>query len=352
MMIVRGVNVFPTQIEELLLKIEAPVSPHYQIVLTPRGPHGRDGGAWSRLAPRPIPPSEPVAVRARCSHGAHQGCHRRDGESQRRRRPMRSSASLGKAKRVIDKAPRRAERGGSMARPRAADHDLKRRAILDRSARGCSPQRGYARTSMSAIASACGSSKALLYHYYENKEQLLLRSAGGPLHRLEEAVKAADAHGVPIRSSACAASLRRCRLPTRAPMPCTRCRSTIFRRCRCRASRTSSRPTSARLVDLFASVLRDINPSLAKGNRLLTPVTMSLFGMINWSYLWFRPGGPMSRSGVCQPRHADDGRWHRQPGRRCSRAAPARAPAGRHRLSLTAGRSRGRRGPRSDATGR
>src|SRR5205085_9171172 len=51
-----------------------------------------------------------------------------------------------------------------------------------------------------------------------------------------------------------------------------------------------------RLVDLFASALRDINPSLARGNRLLKPVTMSLFGMINWSYLWFRPGGPMSRA--------------------------------------------------------
>ena len=50
------------------------------------------------------------------------------------------------------------------------------------------------------------------------------------------------------------------------------------------------------MVDLFASALRDINPSLAKGNRLLKPVTMSLFGMINWSYLWFRPGGPISRS--------------------------------------------------------
>ncbi len=36
MMIVRGVNVFPTQIEELLLKIE-PLSAHYQVVLTREG---------------------------------------------------------------------------------------------------------------------------------------------------------------------------------------------------------------------------------------------------------------------------------------------------------------------------
>jgi phenylacetate-CoA ligase len=37
MMIIRGVNVFPTQIEELLLK-QPSLSPHYQIVLTKEGP--------------------------------------------------------------------------------------------------------------------------------------------------------------------------------------------------------------------------------------------------------------------------------------------------------------------------
>jgi phenylacetate-CoA ligase len=37
MMIVRGVNVFPTQIEELLLRQHA-LAPHYQIVLTKEGP--------------------------------------------------------------------------------------------------------------------------------------------------------------------------------------------------------------------------------------------------------------------------------------------------------------------------
>jgi len=37
MMIIRGVNVFPTQIEELLLK-QAALAPHYQIVLTKQGP--------------------------------------------------------------------------------------------------------------------------------------------------------------------------------------------------------------------------------------------------------------------------------------------------------------------------
>ncbi|HKT97214.1 MAG TPA: phenylacetate--CoA ligase, partial [Paraburkholderia sp.] len=37
MLIIRGVNVFPTQIEELLLKQHA-LAPHYQIILTKEGP--------------------------------------------------------------------------------------------------------------------------------------------------------------------------------------------------------------------------------------------------------------------------------------------------------------------------
>lgn len=180
-----------------------------------------------------------------------------------------------------------------MARPRAADHDQKRRAILDRSAK-LFADRGYARTSMSEIAAACGSSKALLYHYYENKEQLLYDLLEAHFVKLDEAVKAADApNAQPIErlrgltaalleAYEGADALHKVQINELGSLPLLR--------------QQDLKTYERRLVDLFASVLRDINPALAKGNRLLKPVTMSLFGMINWSYLWFRPGGPMSRA--------------------------------------------------------
>jgi TetR/AcrR family transcriptional regulator len=180
-----------------------------------------------------------------------------------------------------------------MARPRAADHDQKRRAILDRSAKLIA-DRGYARTSMSEIASACGSSKALLYHYYENKEQLLFDLLEAHFIKLEQAVKSADAPGaLPVErlrgliTALLAAyegadALHKVQINELSALPLAR--------------QQVLKAYERRLVDLFASVLHDINPALAKGNRLLKPVTMSLFGMINWSYLWFRPGGPLSRS--------------------------------------------------------
>ena len=102
MMIMRGVNVFPTQIEELLLEI-APLSAHYQIVLTREG----------RLDEMEI------VVEARAEHASEEAraaaasrlAHMvkdRIGVTARVNAtvPGAVERSLGKAKRVIDKRPK------------------------------------------------------------------------------------------------------------------------------------------------------------------------------------------------------------------------------------------------------
>ncbi len=50
------------------------------------------------------------------------------------------------------------------------------------------------------------------------------------------------------------------------------------------------------IVALFSDALAAVNPRLKANKRLLKPVTMSLFGMLNWQYLWFRPTGELTRS--------------------------------------------------------
>jgi TetR/AcrR family transcriptional regulator len=180
-----------------------------------------------------------------------------------------------------------------MARPRAADHDLKRRAILDRSAQ-LFARRGYARTSMSEIALACGSSKALLYHYYENKEQLLYDLLKAHFVRLEASVRAADDASAPpparlrrlvaalLAAYEGADALHKVQINELTSLPPER--------------QKELKAYERQLVERFAGVLSAINPALGNGSGLLKPVTMSLFGMINWSYLWFRPDGSMSRA--------------------------------------------------------
>jgi TetR/AcrR family transcriptional regulator len=47
---------------------------------------------------------------------------------------------------------------------------------------------------------------------------------------------------------------------------------------------------------MFSDAIRAVHPQAFEDGRLLKPVTMSLFGMLNWFYMWFREGGAVSRS--------------------------------------------------------
>jgi TetR/AcrR family transcriptional regulator len=179
-----------------------------------------------------------------------------------------------------------------MARTRATDYDDKRRAILDRSAE-LFAEHGYDRASMSKIAEACGVSKANLYHYYKDKEALLFdvirfhleellevvetadRPDLSPAERLKELVTAileayrdADAqHNVQINGLRLLPSDRQAEL----------------------------KAIERELVRIFSDAVAGVAPQL-KGTKLLKPITMSLFGMINWHYLWFKNTGDVTRA--------------------------------------------------------
>src|SRR5882757_8174990 len=79
-----------------------------------------------------------------------------------------------------------------MARSRAKDYDDKRLLILHRSAELFAAS-GYVGTSMSTIADACRVSKALLYHYYPDKEAILFDILSSHLTKLVAAIKRASA---------------------------------------------------------------------------------------------------------------------------------------------------------------
>ncbi len=59
-----------------------------------------------------------------------------------------------------------------MVRPRAENYEERRGEILDKAA-AMFAERGFDATSMSSIASGLGVSKALVYHYFQSKEELL-----------------------------------------------------------------------------------------------------------------------------------------------------------------------------------
>jgi TetR/AcrR family transcriptional regulator len=179
-----------------------------------------------------------------------------------------------------------------MARTRATDYDDKRRAILDRSAE-LFAEHGYDRASMSKIAEACGVSKANLYHYYKDKEELLFDVIRFHLEELLEVVEAADRPDLApeARLKELVAALLEAYRDADAQ------HSVQINGLRLLpADRQGELKAMERdLVKIFSEAVEGVAPQI-KGTKLLKPVTMSLFGMINWHYLWFKNTGEVTRA--------------------------------------------------------
>ncbi len=182
-----------------------------------------------------------------------------------------------------------------MARTRAVDFEAKQRSILD-SAATVFAKRGMEHASMAQIASENNVSKALLYHYYPSKELLIFDIGRTHLIELEAAIQAADRPELPpaqrlkLLIVAVLENYRNADSHQQVLLNGMNSLST--------EQRGELQQIERRIVHRFSGVLRQINPNIE--NRRLTPVTMSLFGMLNWLYTWFRPNGPISRENYAE----------------------------------------------------
>lgn len=180
-----------------------------------------------------------------------------------------------------------------MARSRAKDHDEKREAILHRAASAFARD-GYDRASMARLAAECGVSKALLYHYYASKEALLFDILQNHLSALVEALEEADDAALPpeARLAALVAALLEAYRDADAEHKV----QVDALRLLPDAEQERLKALERRMVAIVADAVRALDPEAFDGKPLLKPVTMSLFGMVNWAYMWFRDGGAVSRS--------------------------------------------------------
>ncbi|KZD22253.1 TetR/AcrR family transcriptional regulator [Tardiphaga robiniae] len=179
-----------------------------------------------------------------------------------------------------------------MARPRANNYDDKRRAILDRSAELFS-EYGYDRASMNKIAAACGVSKANLYHYYKDKDELLFDVIRVHLEDLLQVVEAADQPD--LAPDARLRDLVAALLEAYRDADAQHSVQISSMRFLSDERQSTLKNMERELVRIFSSAVSAIAPQLA-GTTMLKPVTMSLFGMVNWHYLWFRSQGPFTRA--------------------------------------------------------
>lgn len=179
-----------------------------------------------------------------------------------------------------------------MARTRARDHDEKREAILHRAAIVFARD-GYDRASMAQVAAECGVSKALLYHYHASKEALLFDILDTHLTALVEAVEEADDPSLPPeqRLEALAGALLEAYRDADAEHKVQLGALRLLPQ----AEQERLKALERRLVEIVAEAVRALDPARFAGTPLLKPVAMSLFGMVNWAYMWFRDGGAVSR---------------------------------------------------------
>lgn len=179
-----------------------------------------------------------------------------------------------------------------MARSRAKDYDDKRLSMLHRSAELFAAS-GYVGTSMNTIADACGVSKALLYHYYPDKEAILFDILSLHLEKLVAAVrKASVSAGDPVeRFRTIVATLLELYRHADAEHQVQIASLKLLPKDKQQPLLASERI----LVGIMSDALAAAVPA-AKQKRVLKPLTMSVFGMLNWHYMWFRDGGPMTRA--------------------------------------------------------
>lgn len=180
-----------------------------------------------------------------------------------------------------------------MARKQADNYENKQRSILT-SAAAVIAEAGMENASMSQIAVRGNVSKALLYHYYPSKAALIFDIVHSHLTELDESLEACDQPDAPPEE-------RLGLLILEVLNNYEHSDDQHKVQLHCVGTLSSEQMDTLHAIERsitrrFSSVIREINPSLEKDRAYLMPTTMSLFGILNWMYLWYKDGGAINRT--------------------------------------------------------
>ena len=176
-----------------------------------------------------------------------------------------------------------------MPRGRAVNYDAQREAILTHAA-ALFARSGYPATSMNQVAEACGLSKATLYHYYRDKDAMLVAIAEGHVLKLRALVDEVLAQSLPPEQRL--RTLIRRIVDEYADAQHAHRVLTEDVRFLAPDDRQRVLDTERHVVAGFAQAVAELRPGLALA-KLDKPLTMLLFGMVNWLFTWMRTDGPL-----------------------------------------------------------
>ena len=178
-----------------------------------------------------------------------------------------------------------------MTRVRAEDYEDKKQVILEKAA-ALIAEKGFDVATMMDVAEACGTSKSHLYHYFPSKEDLLyaivleyITQQAADLARIVALRAPAEDRFSDFVDSFVQGAAR------------SRNEHIILMndvKFLPRAPRETIRKLEVEITELMVGLLREINPGRMADKRMQKPYALLLFGMMIWTFSWYRRSGPVS----------------------------------------------------------
>lgn len=179
-----------------------------------------------------------------------------------------------------------------MTRGRAAGYEQQRHRILAEAARLFAEQ-GYAATTMNQVAEASGLSKATLYHYHRDKHSLLASICDERVSTLADLVHEVMTEppaGTPLLERLIHRVVLSYGGAEHAHRVLTEDVKFLLP-----ADRERVLGKERAVVSGFARALVALHPEL-QASALTKPLTMLLFGMMNWTFTWMRADGQLTHT--------------------------------------------------------
>jgi len=184
-----------------------------------------------------------------------------------------------------------------MTRVRADDYEDKKQHILDKAA-ALIARKGFDVATMLDVAKACGTSKSHLYHYFPSKEELLYaiihehitqqaadlqRIVALPLPAEERFSQFVDSF---VQGAARSRNEHLMLMNDLKFLP--------------KGQLADIRRLEVEMTALMEGLLAEINPRLMSDETLRKPYALLLFGMMIWTFSWYRRSGPIAPGELAQ----------------------------------------------------
>ncbi|KZY57223.1 hypothetical protein A3736_00445 [Erythrobacter sp. HI0063] len=181
-----------------------------------------------------------------------------------------------------------------MPRVRAKDYDEKAKTIMDKAAALFS-EVGYANAKLQAVATACGATKSMLYHYFSSKDDLLSAMLTEHLDQLLSDIEDVGSSDLEpeekfrkfivlyVQKSNASRQRHVSAMNDVKYLP--------------EEKREPLIQLERDVIEATAQILASLRPDLPRDE--VKTRSLLLLGMLNWTDLWYDPAGRLSPDMLC-----------------------------------------------------